>query len=1044
MTLKGCLVLIGATLVALGETAWGQKAASNWRVYRSITDGLPESACRSVSIGPGGKVFVQYVREPALSRFDGYTFTTIPSPVGNSGRALEGLNGQIWMVASNSLATWSGERWFFFPVPEIAAELRAGNSDAARSIPLCPVQQGSVAFLTPNRLMLFEAIDPDHARTELLRAADRTRLGRFLGMTAARDGGVWISGAQGLARVQRLKADSEWKEYLPPQSLQIENLHEPLEDEEGSVTVVADSTASRQKVVVSFDGQHWVAKPTGTDKVLRAWRGPGGTYWAATMDSLLEMEEGESEWVENDEISARNYRDTAVARNGTFWLATGDGLFNYLPPAWRSPLPLRSIHSLVHCLAEDQGGGIWFVSGWGLHVLQGDSHREYPFPAAMARGSQTMRSLVSLKNGTLLLDTGEELFQFNPENGAFTPVLAPRAQDRLRILGVLKNGNVCVENSHPADSGTEHRLQIYDGTALQPFPYPLPDLLPGRVLLSLFAAQNGDLWLSGDRDVAWFHDRKWQLFSSRDKPVPESALCFVELGEGRIWCTTADSLWEFDGRNWSVVRQGFDRINDLLRTRDGSVWVASNNGMFRFSQGAWFDNETEEGLAGATIRDIYEDQHGRVWAATTRGLSLNHPEADPDPPQTYVQDLSDEEKNVPEGNTVKLSFSGKDKWKFTQGSRLLFSYRMDQRDWMPFQEATSISFPGLSAGKHYFQVRAMDRNGNIDPTPAVLDFTVTVPWYKESRLLLISFAGLAGALFFAGLAFNRHRRLLRSYADVERKIAERTQELEMANRELLHSQKMNALGTLAAGIAHDFNSILSIVKGSAQIIEDNLDNPEKVRTRVDRIKTVVEQGAGIVKAMLGFSRSSDQQPGWWDVNSVVDDTIKLLGDRFLREADIRFERAPGLPEVRGSRDFLQQIILNFIFNAVESLIGQKQKTVILSARRLEKLPAGVVLLPVAAAGYVAVSVQDFGSGILPENMSRIFEPFFTTKAFSARRGTGLGLSMVYELAKKLAAGLAVESVVGQGSTFTLILPIPEAPAGSGTAIGERGSTSPGT
>ena len=126
--------------------------------------------------------------------------------------------------------------------------------------------------------------------------------------------------------------------------------------------------------------------------------------------------------------------------------------------------------------------------------------------------------------------------------------------------------------------------------------------------------------------------------------------------------------------------------------------------------------------------------------------------------------------------------------------------------------------------------------------------------YRETRLVLISIAGVGVAMFFAGLAFNRHRRLSRSYIEVESKVAERTRELEIANRELVHSQKMNALGTLAAGIAHDFNNILSIIKGSTQIIEDNLENPDKIRTRTDRIKLVVEQGAGIVKAMLGFSR----------------------------------------------------------------------------------------------------------------------------------------------------------------------------------------------
>src|SRR5207247_6545524 len=103
---------------------------------------------------------------------------------------------------------------------------------------------------------------------------------------------------------------------------------------------------------------------------------------------------------------------------------------------------------------------------------------------------------------------------------------------------------------------------------------------------------------------------------------------------------------------------------------------------------------------------------------------------------------------------------------------------------------------------------------------------------------------------------------------------------------LLHSQKMNALGTLAAGIAHDFNNILSIIKGSAQIIEENVENQDKIRVRIGRIKTVVEQGAGIVRAMLGFSRGSDQQELTSDVNSAVDETVRLLGDRFLREVEV--------------------------------------------------------------------------------------------------------------------------------------------------------------
>ena len=114
---------------------------------------------------------------------------------------------------------------------------------------------------------------------------------------------------------------------------------------------------------------------------------------------------------------------------------------------------------------------------------------------------------------------------------------------------------------------------------------------------------------------------------------------------------------------------------------------------------------------------------------------------------------------------------------------------------------------------------------------------------EYSRVLALAVCGTIIICFLTWLAVNRHLRLVRSYAEVESIVAQRTQELERANQELLHSQKMRALGTLAAGIAHDFNNILSIIKGSTQIIEANLDDKEKIRTRADRIKTMVEQGS---------------------------------------------------------------------------------------------------------------------------------------------------------------------------------------------------------
>jgi signal transduction histidine kinase len=117
------------------------------------------------------------------------------------------------------------------------------------------------------------------------------------------------------------------------------------------------------------------------------------------------------------------------------------------------------------------------------------------------------------------------------------------------------------------------------------------------------------------------------------------------------------------------------------------------------------------------------------------------------------------------------------------------------------------------------------------------------------------------------------------------------------------------------------------------------------------------------------------------------------------------------------------MLLNLILNAVDAMGGEG--VVMLQARASAELPADLVLNPSPARTYISVSVADEGSGIEPENLPRIFEPFFTTKAFSSRRGTGLGLSMVYELAKGFGCGLAVATKQGEGSSFTVILPVEE-------------------
>jgi signal transduction histidine kinase len=407
-----------------------------------------------------------------------------------------------------------------------------------------------------------------------------------------------------------------------------------------------------------------------------------------------------------------------------------------------------------------------------------------------------------------------------------------------------------------------------------------------------------------------------------------------------------------------------------------------------------------------------------------------HPDADTDPPRTML-DPSENPTRLLRDTPVTLVFGGRDRWDATPPERLLFSYRVDDGAWSAYSSDTTIVLSDLVPGTHRFEVRAMDRNWNEEPQPALLEFAVIVPWYQETRLVVITAAAGLVALFLGGLAVNRHRQLKRSYAEVGRIVEQRTRELERAQRELFHRQKMTALGTLAAGIAHDFNSILSIVRGSAQIIERNLDDRDKILTRVDRIKTAVEQGSGVVKALLGFSRASDKDSGPCAVSAVVDATLKLLGDRFLQDVRVRYEPSGEPLLLPGAKDLIQQMLLNLVLNAADAMGGEGE--IVLQAGRLSALPENLVLSPAPADQYVYLAVKDTGTGIEPDVLPRIFEPFFTTKGMSTRRGTGLGLSMVYQFAKELGFGLRVESEVGRGSTFTILIPLGAKPeAGVGT------------
>ena len=341
------IFLLGTALLAPAQAGLGQ-SASYWRVYK-VDDGLHQSACVSVSVAPNGKVLAVHRNRTFVTELDGYSVSRLPCR--NRPRQVsESPGGQLWATVQNGLLQEvKPDTWVTHPVPEIAAEFNI-------LAPLHPARQGHVLFLRDDQLMDFNVENPEHPQTQVLLRCDQTRLGKFTDMVAARDGGLWITGERGLGKASKLD-NAWWSDYLPPESLQIQNLREPREDDEGGVTVVAESTAGGQAVVARFDGTGWTAQPAGVEKIRRAWRSGNKALWVADIGCPASAGAG------RDKSGARIRMFPPASTTTWRWNPAAPSGWPLPPACFITPRPSgaaparsQQLNSLVHCLAEDDAG----------------------------------------------------------------------------------------------------------------------------------------------------------------------------------------------------------------------------------------------------------------------------------------------------------------------------------------------------------------------------------------------------------------------------------------------------------------------------------------------------------------------------------------------------------------------------------------------------------------------------------------------------------------------------------------------------------------
>ena len=244
-------------------------------------------------------------------------------------------------------------------------------------------------------------------------------------------------------------------------------------------------------------------------------------------------------------------------------------------------------------------------------------------------------------------------------------------------------------------------------------------------------------------------------------------------------------------------------------------------------------------------------------------------------------------------------------------------------------------------------------------------------------------------------------------------------ELRLLEDKFAQSQKMEAVGKLAGGVAHDFNNVLTAISGHCDLLLLRKDANHPDFSDLTQIRQNANRAAALVRQLLAFSRKQTLQPRLLSLQDVVTDTMYLL-DRLIGETiTLSLEQGRDLGSVRADNQQLEQALMNLVVNARDAMPGGGRVVIATANRTIlsDERKTGVVIPP---GEYVEIRVQDNGAGIDPQVINKVFDPFFTTKPQG--EGTGLGLSTVYGIVKQSGGYIYAENLEQGGACFTVLLP----------------------
>lgn len=1059
-----CLLLLVLSFVTFGRQY-------TFKTY-SLEDGLPQSQARCFFLDSKGYLWIG-TYGGGLSRFDGNSFTNYTTKDGLNGNSIysiyEDRTFNLWIGTDNGVNKFDGKHFTVFTTKDGLSHnsIRGILEDEDGLIRIATYGGGVDTFdgTTFRHYTTKDGLVDNRVNCIMLDSRGNFWFGtekgaaKFNGKTVITvttddgfpgekirsiledgNGRLWFATDKGACRLDGTSVTP----FTTREGLCNNDVRAILEDSDGHMWFTTADGVSR------YDGSVFTTYTTlqglSYNLVLNIMEDRENNIWLATDLGLTKLTRSAFKTITHEDgLNDNTVWSLWDDHKGNVWIATEKGIALYSNQKRPAVTLLKNkIKTSAYPFYEDQSGGLWMGTAPGLMLYKDGIFTDLSKQAGMEE--KEIFSIFEDRRGNIWLGTrlhgvtrfdGRTATVFTSKEGLIDNLVNSIAEDKYGRLWF----------------GTANGIGIFDGHRFTSITTEnwLNNRFVNTILMDPGDAK-GTLWIGtfggGVTRCEPSQDPKNSIvetFTSDNGLEVNEILLMIFGNNGHLWLGTNKGISALDVAEYKKTgrkvftfygkEDGFTGMecnqNAVCKDREGNLWFGTIKGATRYNPKEDTINTVEPSTLITGLKlymepvdlSIYSDSQF-LGAALPTGLKLPHDQ-----------------------NHVTLEFIG---ISFTVPEKVRYQFKLDgfDQDWSPETKATYVTYSNLSPGNYTFMVKARNNSGLWNKEPVTYEFTIQTPFTKTWLFYLLCVIGgmvvVSAYIKIHTRNLKKQRRILeekvhirtleledekakveRVNLELEERVRERTEKLADANKQLVQAQKLEAIGTLAGGVAHDLNNVLAGIISYPELMLMKLPEDSPLRKYLVTIKTSGEKAAAMVQDLLTLARRGVEVREILNPNAIISETLASpeIGKLRFYHPNVNIETSlkKNVLNITGSLIHVSKTIINLVSNATEAMHNGGTVFVSTENRYMEPNVSIKGYDSVKEGDYVVFSVSDTGVGISEEDIERIFEPFYTKKEMG-RSGTGLGMTVVWSTVQDHNGYITVDSIENKGTTITIYFP----------------------